>query len=1255
MHTQFDRLIDEFERELKSGDSPEIESYVSQFPAELQEPMTRELISLEIFYRVKRGNDVLASEYDRFGATSVAYAQKTLLETRKANSILVQDSSLTLADRQESEILTEDVEGLTPARIIGPYQLLEKIGEGGMGTVWLAEQEEPVKRRVAIKLIRPELVSADVIARFDVEKQALAMMDHQHIARVLDAGTTDNGSPYFVMELVEGVPITQYCDTNRLSVDERLKLFIPVCKAIQHAHQKGIFHRDLKPSNVLVAEHEGEAVPKVIDFGMAKATERDLKLTEKTMFTEFGRVIGTLQYMSPEQAELRSGDVDTRTDVYSLGVMLYELLSGSTPLDKDTLGGNALLNTLEVIREKDPPRPSDRLSTSSIEVTSTVSEVRRITPARLQQILQGDLDWVVMKALEKDRTRRYQTANDFAQDISNYLMGEGVTARPPSAWYQFRKFTKRNRGLVASLLTVGVVLIAGIVGTGYGLVLATQKASEAEAQKQIAEGKSQEARTSERLALREKSNAKNNENRAIAAEKDASEEAQRARDSEAAAKFQLANARWETNRALDARSLLHEVPVEYRDNFEWHFCNRRFQGSDITCYGHTGTFNYGGVYDVAFSPDGKRVASASGDKTIKIWDAQSGQEIATLNGHEDGVMTVAFSPDGARLASGGYDKTIRFWDAESGQEISTVRGHASMIHCVAFSPNGDRLVSACNDKTIKLWDAATGEELRTMTGHSAGVTSVAFSPDGQQIVSGSDDKTVRLWDSQTGQELRTFGRHNLEVSAVAFSPDGTRLVSTAWTTIVLWNAKSGEKIVTIGDKVHAAPIRCAAFSPDGTRFATGSEDATVVVWDADSGQDIATLCGHAKSVRAVAFSPDGQHLASGSADRTVKLWSPGDDNGLALKGHTSAVGSVAFSSDGQLLASGDGSGVVKIWDARKNEVLFTMKGHSKMVQSVSFSPDGKQLASAATSDRMVRLWNTQTGEQIAAWEGDKHWVRGVMFSPDGKQLASAGYDGMIKLWDVETHEETAALVGHRGGLYGIAYSPDGEVLASASLDRTVKLWNPQNGKEIATLRGHTERVRGVAFGPLGKRLASTGNDQSVRIWDVRSGKEIANIEGGLGYFFSVAFSPDGHRVAAAGADQTVRLWNAYTGHELMALRTPGGIQSVTFNPDGTRLAAAVYDGSIRIWNAETNHETVFLSGHKHSVNIVTFSVDGARIYSESDHEKLVWDVAAQKRIDDAAWEPPESRTNVSSDGRWFVTMESKNIVLVDLEYKSTPL
>ncbi|MCP4890005.1 MAG: serine/threonine protein kinase, partial [Planctomycetaceae bacterium] len=301
-------------------------------------------------------------------------------------------------------------------RRVGPFKILQLIAEGGMGAVYMAEQEEPIRRRVALKVIKAGRDSQQIITRFEAERQALAMMNHENIARVLDAGTADDGSPWFAMELVKGIPLTEYCDKNRLSIRERLQLFIPVCKGIQHAHQKGIIHRDLKPSNVLVALYDGVPVPKVIDFGLAKATEHQHRLTDKTMFTEFGQVVGTLQYMSPEQAEMNQLDVDTRTDIYSLGVMLYELLVGSTPLDRQTMANQALLGVLELIREKEPPRPSTRLSESGDAVTG-VSEQRKIEAAQLQKVLRGELDWVVMKSLEKDRSRRYETATAFAHDV----------------------------------------------------------------------------------------------------------------------------------------------------------------------------------------------------------------------------------------------------------------------------------------------------------------------------------------------------------------------------------------------------------------------------------------------------------------------------------------------------------------------------------------------------------------------------------------------------------------------------------------------------------------------------------------------------------------------------------------------------------------------------------------------------------------------------------------------------------------------
>ncbi len=372
---------------------------------------------------------------------------------------------------------TDEPRGEGPGTVIGPYKLLQQIGEGGMGTVYMAEQAHPVQRKVAVKLIKAGMDSRQVIARFEAERQALALMDHPNIAKVLDAGTTENGRPYFVMELVRGVPITRYCDEHHLTPRERLELFVPVCQAVQHAHQKGIIHRDMKPSNVMVCIYDGKPVPKVIDFGVAKATGP--KLTERTLYTAFGAIVGTFEYMSPEQAVLDQLDVDTRSDIYSLGVLLYELLTGTTPLERKRMKQIAILELLRLVREEEAPRPSTRLGTT--EELPSVAANRGTEPKKLRGLMRGELDWIVMKALEKDRARRYETASAFAADLQHYLHDEPVLAGPPGASYRLRKFVRRNRGPVLAASLVLLALVGGVIGTSFGLLRA-QHAAKAERQ-----------------------------------------------------------------------------------------------------------------------------------------------------------------------------------------------------------------------------------------------------------------------------------------------------------------------------------------------------------------------------------------------------------------------------------------------------------------------------------------------------------------------------------------------------------------------------------------------------------------------------------------------------------------------------------------------------------------------------------------------------------------------------------------------------
>src|SRR5262249_47028351 len=357
------------------------------------------------------------------------------------------------------------------AVLAGKYKLIEEIGEGGMGSVFLAQQTEPVKRAVAVKVIKAGMDSKAVLARFEAERQALAMMDHPNIAKVLDAGTTDGGRPFFVMELVKGTPITQFCDERKLTPRQRLELLVPVCQAIQHAHQKGVIHRDIKPSNVLVALYDDRPVPKVIDFGLAKAAGQ--ALTDKTLMTGFGAVVGTPEYMSPEQASLNNLDIDTRSDVYSLGVLLYELLTGSTPVDRKSLGKAAVFEVLRIVREVEAPRPSTRLS--SLDTLASVAANRSTEPAKLSRLMKGELDWMLLKALEKERSRRYETANALACDIQRYLADEVVEARSPSAGYRLRKFVRRNKGQVIAASLLLLVLLGGIAGTTWGLIEARRQ------------------------------------------------------------------------------------------------------------------------------------------------------------------------------------------------------------------------------------------------------------------------------------------------------------------------------------------------------------------------------------------------------------------------------------------------------------------------------------------------------------------------------------------------------------------------------------------------------------------------------------------------------------------------------------------------------------------------------------------------------------------------------------------------------------
>jgi WD40 repeat protein len=940
------------------------------------------------------------------------------------------------------------------------------------------------------------------------------------------------------MELVRGINITDYCDQNNLSTEERLNLFVQVCHAIQHAHQKGIIHRDIKPSNILVTLHDGVPVPKVIDFGIAKATTGQ-RLTDKTLFTAFEQFIGTPAYMSPEQAEMSGLDVDTRSDIYALGVLLYELLTGQTAFEQKALVAAGLDEMRRIIREQEPVRPSTRLSTLADPERTTVAKRRGAGPPQLIHLLRGDLDWIVMKALEKDRTLRYDTANGLAMDVERFQNHQPVVARPHSTVYRVRKFVRRNRVMVAAAATIGAVLVLGILGITWQAIRATKAEREQSRLRQQAEANERKAQTAQ------------------------ASEAQQRRRAEAqayAANMRLMQEAAEANDAGQFRELLQETASNPARGFEWYYWQRQMHLDLRTLHGHGGA-----VRSVAFSPDGQRIVTGSLDGTAKTWEAASGKELVTFKGHRGGIWSVAFAPDGQRIATGSEDATVKVWDSTSGKELLTFKGHHSKVNSVVFAPDGQRIASGSADQTAKVWDAASGNELLTLRGHSNLVWSVAFSPDGRRIATGSEDHTASVWEADSGVQLLVFKGHVLPVHSVAFSPDSQRIVTGGWDLCAkVWEAASGKELHTLQGRSF---FWSAAFSPDGRRIATGSRDSTVQVWDADSGQELLAFKGHNDQVCSVAFSPDGQRLVSGSLDGTAKLWDLGSREKL-LTHSGKLVWNAAFSHDGQRIATGGEDGTVKVWGTASGKELLNFKAHSLMIHAVAFSPDDQRIVTSGGRDPTLKVWESASGRELFTLKGHSNELFCAAFSPDGRRIVTGSWDQTAKVWEAGTGKELLTF-RQNWMVSSVAFSPDGQRIVSAD-DAVARVWEAANGKELLTLPGD---MQAVAFSPDGRRILTGDLSGTAKVWDAATGTQLLILKGHSGPIWTVAFSPDGQRILTGSSDRSARLWDAASGKELLTFKGQNALGAfVVFSPDGRRIVTGGVGGAARVWEAATVQE-----------------------------------------------------------------------------------